>query len=187
MTIKKFNQGFTLIEVLVALLIFAIGMLGLAGLQLQAHQTTSYAQGRTAATMAASHLFERMRANNNAVTAGDYAFSSATTVLPAAVADCNTVTGCGSAAEMAQNDIREWILTLNQSLPILNSDLSFNTDANIRICIDSSPEFSTPTSVGAGINCDGALGQWTIYIDWVERREELTTFQVNRQTFTFVP
>ena len=186
MNMKIHQNGFTLIEVLVALLIFAFGMLGLAGLQLQAHQSMSYAQSRTAATMAATHLFERMRANINAVNSGDYAFNS-TSGLPAAVAACNTAAGCGTAAQMAQNDLREWILTLAQSLPILNGDLTFNSDASIRICLDSSPTTGVPTSVGANINCDGLLGQWTVYIDWVEQSEDLAAFQLNRQTFTFVP
>tara|TARA_R110002049_G_scaffold13509_2_gene58585 strand:- start:220227 stop:220778 length:552 start_codon:yes stop_codon:yes gene_type:complete len=183
MNMKRLNSGFTLIEVLVALLIFAVGMLGLAGLQLQAHQSTSYAQGRTATTMAASHLFERMRANINGVTAGDYAYNS-TAGLPDAVAACNTVAGCGSAAQLAQNDLREWLLTLDQSLPIFDrSDFSFNDDISIRVCIDSSPEIDAATA----INCDGLLGQWTVFIDWTEEREELTEFQSNRQTFSFVP
>jgi type IV pilus assembly protein PilV len=183
MNMKKSNSGFTLIEVLVALLIFAIGMLGLAGLQLQAHQSTSYAQGRTATTMAASHLFERMRANINGVTAGDYTYTS-TSGLPAAVAACNTIAGCGSAAQMAQNDLREWLLALDQSLPIFDrTDFSFNGDINIRVCLDSTPETDATTA----INCDGLLGQWTVFIDWTEQREELAGFQLNRQSFTFVP
>ncbi len=181
---KNLNSGFTLIEVLVALLIFAIGMLGLAGLQLQAHQSTSYAQGRTAATMAASHLFERMRENINSVAAGDYAYSSAADGLPAAVIACKTTAGCGTAAQMAQNDIREWLLTLDQSLPIFDRPaFNINAGVNIQICQDSTPTLDAAQA----INCDGALGQWTIYIDWTEERDDNDEFKSNRQTFTFVP
>ncbi len=184
---KKHNTGFTLIEVLVALLVFAIGMLGLAGLQVQAYQAASSAQGRTAATFAASHLFERMRANIDGVTAGDYAYDSSNDGLPAAVANCNTAAGCGSATNMAQNDLREWLLTLNQALPILNSDNTISNAASIVLCNDSTPTITTPTAVGGSINCDGLLGQWTIYIDWTDQKEEEADFKIKRQTFTFVP
>lgn len=183
---KRLNQGFTLIEVLVALLVFAIGMLGLAGLQVQAYQAASSAQGRTVTTLAASHLFERMRANMDGFTAGDYAYDSSNDGLPAAVSDCNTLAGCGGADQMAQNDLREWLLTLNQALPILNSDNTINADANIVVCNDSTPSIAAPATVGANINCDGLLNQWTVYIDWTDQREE-AGYKIKRQTFTFVP
>ncbi len=187
---RNFNQGFTLIEVLVALLIFAIGMLGLAGLQVQAYQAASSAQGRTIATMSASHIFERMRANINGFNAGDYAYDSSADGLPAAVAACNTLAGCGGSANMAQNDLREWLLALNEGLPILNGDsataTTVNNDTRIIICNDSTPTFTTPAALGGGVNCDGLLNQWTVYIDWTDQREQ-AGFKIKRQTFTFVP
>mgnify|MGYP001825283225 CR=1 FL=1 len=180
------NKGFTLIEVLVALLIFAIGMLGLAGLQLRAQQATSYSHSKTAVTMGASHLVERMRANVAGVNAGDYTFNGAVDGLPPAVLDCNTTTGCGGAANMAQNDLREWLLTLDQNIPILNGN-AINADSSVVVCLDSIPDTSIPVAVGAGINCDGLLGQWTIYLDWTERRDERENFEIKRQTLTFIP
>ncbi len=184
--IRRTNKGFTLIEVLVAMLIFAVGLLGLAGLQLQALRSSSFAQGKTAATMGASHLVERMRANIAGANAGNYAYSSDVDGIPAVVPNCNTVAGCGSAANMAQNDLREWLLTLDQSLPIL-SGAGINPDTDITVCLDSTPSTAIRNAPGAGINCDGLLGQWTIYIDWTEQREDRNQFLVNRQTLTFVP
>lgn len=180
------NKGFTLIEVLVALLIFAVGMLGLAGLQLRAQQSASYANGKTAATMAASHLTERMRANIAGVNAGDYAYNGAVDGLPAAIPQCNTAAGCGGSTNMAQNDIREWLVNLNQNLPILTGN-AIHADASVRVCLDSIPDTGIPAAPGGGINCDGLLGQWTIYIDWTEQRDERDAFQLNRQTLTFIP
>lgn len=184
---NKLTKGFTLIEVLVALLIFAIGMLGLAGLQLKAHQSSSFAHGRTNATLAVSGLAERMRSNLTAVTAGNYVYDSGTG-LPAPVPNCNLAAGC-TAVQMANNDIRQWLLELNETLPVLNR---LNTDAvppsaisasaNIQVCRDATPE----TTPGSAIGCDGDLTQWTVYVDWSDERN-LTAQTNKRYTFTFVP
>ena len=183
----KFNKGFTLIEVLVAILIFAIGMLGMAGLQLKAHQSTSFAHARTTATLAASGLVERMRANIAGTNAGNYAYVSDVDGLPAAVPACNQIAGCGGANLMAQNDLREWLLSIDESLPIINgTGDGIEANVDIRVCQDGTPETAPPATTGTGINCDGNANQWTVYIDWTDERN--TTAQtVKRYTFTFIP
>ncbi|WP_097198149.1 type IV pilus modification protein PilV [Variovorax sp. YR752] len=52
--------GFTLIEVMAALLIFAIGLLGITGLYASAARTATGAEFRTTAAMLASDLISRM-------------------------------------------------------------------------------------------------------------------------------
>jgi len=55
--------GFTLIEVLSAIVILSIGLLGIAGLQAVAKKANADAIQRTTATMLANDIIERMRAN----------------------------------------------------------------------------------------------------------------------------
>lgn len=64
--------GFTLFEVMIALLVLSIGLLGLAALQTVALRTGQAADMRTRATHAAVDMLERMRANPAGVAAGDY-------------------------------------------------------------------------------------------------------------------
>lgn len=70
---KKPETGTSLIEVLVTLLIFAVGLLGFAGLQVNALQSTSDSAQRSQAVWINQELAERMRANpeaNNAAYTG---------------------------------------------------------------------------------------------------------------------
>lgn len=57
------QRGVGLIEVLVALLVLSIGVLGYAGLQLRALDSTDEAQFRTQAVALGTELMERMRSN----------------------------------------------------------------------------------------------------------------------------
>lgn len=57
------EQGFTLIEVLVALLVLAIGMLGVAAMQLKAVQGAHMAYQRSIASLAAQDAQERLWAS----------------------------------------------------------------------------------------------------------------------------
>ncbi len=59
---RKASHGFSMIEVLVALLILAIGLLGVAGVQVISMQNTANANLRTQATIHAQDMAEQIRA-----------------------------------------------------------------------------------------------------------------------------
>ncbi|HEY8034538.1 MAG TPA: type IV pilus modification protein PilV [Methylobacter sp.] len=106
------NTGFTLIEVLIAMLVLAIGLLGLAGLQATSLKNNQSAYNRSQATQLAYDLADRMRAN----IAGK---ANYTAILPSsatAKANCLTTTGC-TPADMAENDLFEWNSAVSNNLP----------------------------------------------------------------------
>ncbi len=100
--------GFTLVEVLVAVLVLSIGLLGIASLQATSLRNNNDASMQTQASYMASDMADRMRAN--AASANTYA-----TAAPVA-AGGNCVTGTCNPGEMVQNDLAEWNL-LVQTLP----------------------------------------------------------------------
>jgi len=73
------QQGFTLLEVLIALLILSIGLLGLAALQTTSLRSNQMASMRTTATQLAYDMSDRMRANPAGVTAGEYVLAGGAT------------------------------------------------------------------------------------------------------------
>jgi type IV pilus assembly protein PilV len=74
------RNGFTLIEVLVTVIVLAIGILGLAGLQLAGMRSNFSAYQRTQAILAASDLIDRMRVSPAAFTGAAYSTSTATEI-----------------------------------------------------------------------------------------------------------
>ncbi len=66
---RRCDGGFSLVEVLVALLVLAIGLLGLAALQAQGLRFNHDAYVRTQATNLAYDIVDRMRVNNTNVAA----------------------------------------------------------------------------------------------------------------------
>ncbi len=66
------SRGFTLLEVLIAIVIFSIGLLGLAGLMVVSVKTNHSAYLRTQATFIAESMADRMRANTMAVWSNSY-------------------------------------------------------------------------------------------------------------------
>jgi type IV pilus assembly protein PilV len=75
-TLLTSQQGMTLLEVMIALVIFSIGMLGLAGLQITGLRDSGNAERRTQATVLANDLIERMRANTAGLRANEAAVAS---------------------------------------------------------------------------------------------------------------
>lgn len=66
------NIGFGMIEVLIALVIFAGGVLGIATMQLNGLGLLSNSNAMNIAVLSASDMADRMRANPLGVEAGDY-------------------------------------------------------------------------------------------------------------------
>lgn len=113
--IQAKGSGFTLVEVLVALLVLSIGLLGLAALQTTALQFNTDSYQRTQATLLAYDILDRMRANSSAVSTGNYdaATSSAANSKISAYDSCKGSTcSCGTlscnAANLATYDLGQW-------------------------------------------------------------------------------
>jgi type IV pilus assembly protein PilV len=139
--IKK-NTGFTLIEVLIAMLVLAVGLLGLAGFQVFSLRNNQSAYNRSQATQLAYDMADKIRANPseaNNLASSIYALTSAAILQTS----CNSSPGCTSAL-MAQNDRALW-------------------NTNI---------ISALGSFGAGsITVDPATKVFTITINWDDDRD----------------
>jgi type IV pilus assembly protein PilV len=109
------NRGFTLLEVMVALLILSIGLLGLAALQLTGMRYNTDAYARTQATLFAYDIIDRIRANPAGRINGNYsvANTAAAEVIVGAYSACSATTckcdgtAC-SSANLALYDLGKW-------------------------------------------------------------------------------
>ena len=120
--------GFTLIEVLVALFVLAVGMLALAALQGRSLRDSTTAQLRGTALMLAYDISDRMRANPTGVTAStalpcptsNHYQRCAPDVIPAQSAPttrCTTpgpsfTTSTCTPEQMADEDMYQWLSAL---------------------------------------------------------------------------
>ena len=150
------QSGFTLIEVLVAVIVLSIGLVGVAGLQVVSLQNNQSAFMRSQASALAYDLADRMRANVPGANANMY-----DPTAKAATAGCKSTTGC-TTQQMAQNDLYEWDAAIATYLP----------DGEGFVCIDSTPDDGT----GAGdAQCDGTGTLFAIKIWWDDNRDGTIT------------
>ena len=114
-TRRRRDSGFSIIEVLVALLVLAIGLLGLAALQAQGLRFNHDAYVRTQATQLAYDIIDRMRANRanaGAYMAGDPGI------------------GCDPTDASINMDLSCWYESLDAALPGGDGVITANATAN---------------------------------------------------------
>ena len=159
----KKQQGSTLIEVLIALLVLSFGMMGMAGVQSVSLRGNQAAYFRTQATTLSMDIVERMRANLTGVGAGAY-----NNVTGAATASCFTTAGCTST-QMAAQDMSDWLAQVTALLP----------EGTAVVCLDSGGDDGT----AAAFACDNTGAIYAIKIWWDDNRDGtaneryVTTFQ----------
>jgi len=103
----KRQRGLGLIEILIAVLVFTVGMLGLAGMQLTAKRAGYEATQRSVATGLARDILERMRGNPDQLTAyGATNIGDPNAPLDAPSTNCFT-TSC-TPAQLASYDLVDW-------------------------------------------------------------------------------
>jgi type IV pilus assembly protein PilV len=116
------SAGFTLIEVLVALIVLSVGLLGLAALQQNAVKFNHGAELASQATSLAYDIVDRMRANRRAALNGAYDGQDFLGALPA----CNAAV---AGATIAERDISAWRKALICALPLGNGRIERNAAA----------------------------------------------------------
>lgn len=113
---QKRQRGLSMIEILITILIVAIGFLGVASMQMLNLKTVNNTQYRSMATLHAYDMAERMRSNVASVKAGLYEISDADASSTTA-----TCSAC-NAVQMAAVDADQW------KTQIRNKDTAAITD-----------------------------------------------------------
>jgi type IV pilus assembly protein PilV len=104
------QAGFSLVELMIALIVLSIGLLGVAKLSLSSVQANGSAYMRSQATELIQEIVDDMRANQPQAIAGGYNIAMTSTIA-APGTNCETTT-C-TAAQVATFDVATWVNRLN--------------------------------------------------------------------------
>ena len=133
---RRSQAGFSMVEVLVAVVVLSLGVLGAVGMQAASLQSNKEARNQAAAGSLARELAEKMRANHSAAietTAAnnpyllDVTLTDAT-ALTAPSPDCASA-ACTGVLEIGKWDIYEWQLRVRSTL----------SSPKVKICMDQDP------------------------------------------------
>jgi type IV pilus assembly protein PilV len=129
----KRQAGLSMVEVLVAFIIFAFGLLGAAGLQLATLRSNQFAASSSMAVSMAREYGELMQSFPNAVVSTTSTtstfFVDTNSITAAAAANCTGSTASCSANDIAAAAISDWSSRVKAALP----------GGRAAICRDSTP------------------------------------------------
>jgi type IV pilus assembly protein PilV len=135
--------GFSLVEVMVALIVLSVGLLGIARMESLALSNTSVANQRGLAAIEAASLAASMHVNRGYWTKGDpvnakivmtgtttsttFNFTGAPLLAGAGSPDCTSAGGPCTPTNLAAYDLHQWALALQPMLPNYSATITCGT------------------------------------------------------------
>lgn len=116
---KTLAGGYSLIEVLVAMVVLSLAVLGFAALQITGLTSNKIAMGRSQASMLAYTITDAMRANRTKAISNAYDRA------------LDDATPSSSSTEQADLDLNEWLTNLANALPSGKGSISVDTSTNV--------------------------------------------------------
>ena len=156
LSIYRRQRGETLLEVLISVLVFSFGLVGLASLQISTMQKGRETTEHNIAMQLAGELVEQVRANPRGLELGWYLEPTKPLSSGCDAADC-------TLRSFTNTGLSYWQASINARLP----------GAQAQVCRDSSPGDGSPGTPG----CDGS-GAYTIKIWWPGQDGQLQRYQV---------
>jgi type IV pilus assembly protein PilV len=159
----KKQVGTTLIEVLVAVVVMSVGLVGLAALQTLSMKSNHSAYLRTQASFLAYDMIDRMRANLPAAKTGSYAVTE-TAFGTAPSGSVNCISSSCTSSDLITFDINQWKCSLGR------------WDAENTCATTLSIEGMLPGGDGA-VTRTGNI--YTVTVRWNDRDNTVRDFQVS--------
>ena len=100
------ERGFTLLEVMISLVVLAIGVMGIIGLQTSTYKQLQTSQNYSKAALLAGDMADRILANEDQALAGAYTHDSSDASSTAPVPNCSKE-ACDTA-QLAAYDVWHW-------------------------------------------------------------------------------
>lgn len=133
---RSCQSGFSLLEVLITLVIIAIGLMGFAAMMVHSMKNNRIAMQRSIATFYAYDILDCMRANRSAVASGNYTVDFGGTL---------------SGTSVAASDVTAWKAALATLLPSGQGKISIPSGSTVKV------EIRWTETVNAG---DNATHTW---------------------------
>ena len=153
-------RGFTLIEVLVAIVVLSFGVLGVVGMQVAALQSNREARNQSVAVALGRELGDMMRSNKDIalLTAANPYLIDFSGTLPTTTSNCFTG-ACATTTAVAEFNVREWLTRVNAALP----------GARVVVCYDAAPYDTTTGRPQWGCTA-GTGAPAVVKIGWTQKK-----------------
>lgn len=162
--VKKQMGGYTLMEVLVAVLVMGVGVLGITGLQMLSLQNNRAALMRTEAVLQANDILDRIRANPGVGARG--AAYDGLDIGDAPPAAQNCVSNPCSSAQMVEFDQAVWKCSLG-SWKVDATCADLVNDGVLR-GVDEQPGL---INGDGSVSVDGANGVISVTVQWSDGQQ----------------
>lgn len=157
--------GFSLLEVLITIVVVAIGLLGVAGLQVSSIKLSRVADARSQGVVYAADILDRMRSNLT-VSAGAINGMNISSSISAYATDYTSP--ATSSSTQAERDLRDWKAQLAR-LPGGGEGKIEITDAASSACVDAKFTNCIEVTVSIRWTESNVAGGATLPIEFVTR------------------